>query len=61
MPKRILTLTAVAVYLVACGISGCQRASNEQSAEVIATAYTLSEAETKKGNVGLAAWDSSKR
>lgn len=33
---------------------GC--AKNETVREVTATAYTLSEAETKVGNVGLAAW-----
>jgi len=33
---------------------GCS--DNTISQEVTATAYTLSEAETKKGNVGLAAW-----
>ena len=33
---------------------GCS--DNTMSQEVTATAYTLSEAETKKGNVGLAAW-----
>lgn len=35
---------------------GCERGPGEHSMEVTATAYTMREAETKKGNVGLAAW-----
>lgn len=37
-------------------LTACERGPGEHSMEVTATAYTLSEAETKKGNVGLAAW-----
>ena len=37
-------------------LAACERGPGEHSMEVTATAYTLSEAETKKGNVGLAAW-----
>lgn len=37
-------------------VLGCGRGEGEQSLEVTATAYTMAESETKKGNVGLAAW-----
>ena len=50
-PFSIISLTLAALFLSACSDS-----SNTISQEVTATAYTLSEAETKKGNVGLAAW-----
>jgi 3D (Asp-Asp-Asp) domain-containing protein len=42
---------AAALTLVAC-----DRGPGPQSMEVTATAYTMREAETKKGNIGLAAW-----
>ena len=47
----LLAGAAVAVMLHGCGQQGQQR-----SMEVTATAYTMSEAETKQGNPGLAAW-----
>lgn len=47
IPLLFLTITLT----MACG-----RGEGPQSMEVTATAYTMSEAETKKGNVGLAAW-----
>lgn len=50
-PFSIISLTLLALFLSACSDS-----DNTISQEVTATAYTLSEAETKKGNVGLAAW-----
>lgn len=37
-------------------VAACDRGPGPQSMEVTATAYTMREAETKKGNVGLAAW-----
>lgn len=37
-------------------LNACDRGPGPQTMEVTATAYTMSEAETKKGNVGLAAW-----
>ncbi len=40
---------------LAITLTGCDN-TTEVSREVSASAYTLSEAETKKGNVGLAAW-----
>ena len=51
-------------YLSACGslaflLSGSDsgvESSGVQTLEVTASAYTLREAETKEGNVGLAAW-----
>ncbi len=35
---------------------GCDRGEGPQTMEVTATAYTMAEDETKKGNIGLAAW-----
>jgi 3D (Asp-Asp-Asp) domain-containing protein len=37
-------------------VAGCDRGPGPQSMEVTASAYTMREAETKAGNVGLAAW-----
>ena len=45
-------ITGLTLFLA---ITGCDN-TTEVSREVSASAYTLSEAETKKGNVGLAAW-----
>jgi len=42
--------------LVAAMLTACDRGPGHQSMEVTATAYTMREAETKKGNIGLAAW-----
>ena len=50
---RLVTI-AVSLFLAA-SLSGCDNAV-EHTRTVTASAYTLSEAETKKGNVGLAAW-----
>ncbi len=36
--------------------AACDRGPGPQSMEVTATAYTMRESETKKGNIGLAAW-----
>lgn len=47
-------LTFASLTLIAT-LTGCDN-STEISREVSASAYTLSEAETKKGNLGLAAW-----
>ena len=44
-------LLVLPVVMIACGQS-----EGEQTLEVTATAYTMAESETKKGNVGLAAW-----
>ncbi|MDZ7780722.1 MAG: 3D domain-containing protein [Gemmatimonadota bacterium] len=44
---------AVATALLA---TACDRGPGPQSMEVTATAYTMREAETKQGNIGLAAW-----
>ena len=35
---------------------GCGQSEGPQTMEVTASAYTMAEDETKKGNVGLAAW-----
>lgn len=48
-------IMTVAILLLAISISGCSN-TVEHTRTVTASAYTLSEAETKKGNVGLAAW-----
>lgn len=44
------------VMLPALVLLGCGRGEGPQTMEVTATAYTMAEDETKKGNVGLAAW-----
>ncbi|EKF74725.1 lipoprotein [Alcanivorax hongdengensis A-11-3] len=49
-----LALTLAGLTL-ATTLTGCDN-TTEKAREVRASAYTLSEAETKKGNVGLAAW-----
>lgn len=48
-----MTLTLIAAALL---VAGCGRGAGPQSLEVTATAYTMAESETKKGNIGLAAW-----
>lgn len=50
LPARVPAILAFAAIL-----SGCE-SGPERSMEVTASAYTMSEAETKKGNIGLAAW-----
>ena len=37
-------------------VSACSKQPEMETLEVTATAYTMAEAETKKGNIGLAAW-----
>lgn len=49
-PRLALLATVLSLPLAACD------SMETRTEEVTATAYTLSEAETKKGNVGLAAW-----
>lgn len=36
--------------------AGCDLGAGEREMDVTASAYTMREAETKKGNIGLAAW-----
>ncbi|MDN6320082.1 MAG: 3D domain-containing protein [Marinobacter sp.] len=48
-------IIAAASLLLATSLYGCSN-TVEHTRSVTASAYTLSEAETKKGNVGLAAW-----
>ncbi len=48
--RQSLILTLPLVLL------GCGRGEGPQTMEVTASAYTMAEDETKKGNVGLAAW-----
>lgn len=50
IPRQGLTLVLPLVLL------GCGRGEGPQTMEVTASAYTMAEDETKKGNVGLAAW-----
>lgn len=49
-PRLALFAAVLSLPLAACD------SMETRTKEVTATAYTLSEAETKKGNVGLAAW-----
>ncbi len=49
----LIFIFAVVVMVIVLGACDMR---NEQSMEVTATAYTMREAETKKGNIGLAAW-----
>jgi 3D (Asp-Asp-Asp) domain-containing protein len=53
MTRQKHWLALVALSLLAMG---CGRGEGPQTMEVTATAYTMAEDETKKGNVGLAAW-----
>lgn len=59
---RLLTTTSLITLFTALFlVSGCSRAQDNKdvtsrTAEVTASAYTLAEDETKKGNIGLAAW-----
>jgi len=46
---------AYAALILGLPLAACD-SMETRTQEVTATAYTLSEAETKKGNVGLAAW-----
>ena len=52
--KWLVCWTCLGVLLVA--MMACGQNEGKQSLEVTATAYTMAESETKKGNVGLAAW-----
>lgn len=53
---RIISLTLTTVVLLPLAmVAGCDD-TETRSTSVTATAYTLSEYETKKGNIGLAAW-----
>lgn len=54
--RKVLLLTSLFTSLtLSVTLTGCDN-STEITREVSASAYTISEAETKKGNVGLAAW-----
>ena len=53
-PRRARTATLAIAAGLALG--ACDRGPGPQSMEVTATAYTMREAETKQGNVGLSAW-----
>lgn len=44
------------LLMLLVGFIACGENEGKQSLEVTATAYTMAESETKKGNVGLAAW-----
>lgn len=47
----------ILISIISTGLlSGCERGPGEHTMEVTASAYTMAESETKKGNVGLAAW-----
>lgn len=50
------TVTTLAAIFAGSLLTGCSADTKTLTQEVTATAYTLSEAETKKGNIGLAAW-----
>ncbi|TCO78385.1 3D domain-containing protein [Chromatocurvus halotolerans] len=55
--KKIPAATLrVLVLGVGLGLGACSGGEGSRSMEVVATAYTLAEEETKQGNVGLAAW-----
>lgn len=55
--KRISAATLRVIVLGAgLGLGACSGGEESRSMEVVATAYTLAEGETKQGNVGLAAW-----
>ena len=54
MHRQRLTMPGLALAAT-LSLAGCDRGPGPQSMEVTATAYTMREAETKKGNVGLAA------
>jgi 3D (Asp-Asp-Asp) domain-containing protein len=54
--QRVMSVVYIgAVAFLGLGLSACNMGP-ERSMEVTATAYTMREAETKKGNVGLSAW-----
>ena len=55
LPRTMQSTRWITGLTLIMAIAGCDN-STEVSREVSASAYTLSEAETKKGNVGLAAW-----
>lgn len=49
--KTLMTAVVAMAFL-----AGCERGPGEHTMEVTASAYTMAESETKKGNIGLAAW-----
>ena len=56
-PKHRTRIAAVVLFLaLAQPVAACGHSSLEQTMKVTATAYTMREEETKKGNVGLTAW-----
>ncbi|MGM0564149.1 MAG: 3D domain-containing protein [Pseudomonadota bacterium] len=54
--KSSHALLITAAVVGATGLTGCEPAGEPKTMEVTASAYTMREEETKKGNVGLAAW-----
>jgi len=54
--KRACEIAVSSSVLLATLPAGCSEPRKRESIEVSATAYTMSEAETKKGNIGLADW-----
>lgn len=52
---KIFPSPGLAVFLPLV-LMGCGQSEGPQTMEVTASAYTMAEDETKKGNVGLAAW-----
>ncbi len=58
MKKLIMRCFACSTCLLAMSfvMLSSGQSNGQQSMEVTATAYTMAELETKKGNVGLAAW-----
>lgn len=50
------TIVTASLLVVVLGLGACSGRDSPRTMDVVATAYTLAEGETKKGNVGLAAW-----
>jgi len=55
MSRRHYAMPGLAL-VASLAVTACDRGPGPQSMEVTATAYTMREQETKKGNIGLAAW-----
>lgn len=49
------TIVTASLLVVVLGLGACSGRDSPRTMDVVATAYTLAQEETKKGNVGLAA------
>ncbi len=52
----IFIIISLLLFMTGCGTSGKNSKQQYDTLQVVATAYNSTEAQTKEGNVGIAAW-----